>query len=36
MDEINVVEKRLEIIMGARLRDRSRIENAMLFQHRID
>ena len=35
MDEINVVEKRLEIIMGARLRDRSRIENAISTQDRL-
>jgi hypothetical protein len=32
VDKINVIEKRLEVIMGARLRDRNRIENAILSQ----
>jgi len=31
----NVIEKRLEIIIGARLRDRSRIENAISTQDRL-
>ncbi|MGB2726860.1 MAG: hypothetical protein WBD09_00085 [Halobacteriota archaeon] len=35
LDEINVVEKRLEILVGARLRDRNRIENAISTQDRL-
>jgi hypothetical protein len=35
MDEINVIEKRLEIIVGARLRDKKRIENAISTQDRL-
>jgi hypothetical protein len=34
-DKINLIEKRLEIIMGARLRDRNRIENAISTQDRL-
>jgi len=34
-DEIPVIEKRLEIITGARLRDRSRIEKAISTQDRL-
>jgi len=33
-DTVGIVEKRLEIIVGARLRDRKRIENAILIQDR--
>ena len=35
MGEINVIEKRLEIIVGARLRDKKRIENAISTQDRL-
>jgi hypothetical protein len=35
VDKINVIEKRLEVIMGARLRDRNRIENAISIQDRL-
>ena len=35
LDETNVVEKRLEILVGARLRDRNRIENAISTQDRL-
>jgi hypothetical protein len=35
VDKINLIEKRLEIIIGARLRDRSRIENAISTQARL-
>lgn len=34
-DTVGIVEKRLEIIVGARLRDRKRIENAILIQDRL-
>ncbi len=34
-DEINVIEKRLEAILGARLRDKKRIENAISTQDRL-
>ena len=33
-DTVGIVEKRLEIIVGAGLRDRKRIENAILIQDR--
>jgi hypothetical protein len=35
IDKINVMEKRLEILVGARLRDRNRIENAISTQDRL-
>ena len=35
MDKITVIEKRLGIIVGARLRDRNRIENAISTQDRL-
>jgi hypothetical protein len=35
IDKINVMEKRLEVIVGARLRDRNRIENAISTQDRL-
>ncbi|MHC1594312.1 MAG: hypothetical protein ACXQT2_03290 [Methanotrichaceae archaeon] len=35
MAEIKAIEKRLEVIVGARLRDRTRIENAILTQDRL-
>jgi len=35
MDKITVIEKRLRIIVGARLRDRNRIENAISTQDRL-
>jgi len=35
MDKIDVIEKRWEIIRGARLRDRTRIENAISTQDRL-
>ena len=35
VDKINVMEKRLEVIMGARLRNRTRIENAISTQDRL-
>jgi len=35
MDKINVFEKRLEVIVGARLRDGARIENAISAQDRL-
>jgi hypothetical protein len=34
-DEMAVLEKRLEVIIGARLRDRSRIEKAISIQDRL-
>jgi hypothetical protein len=34
-DEMPVLEKRLEAIIGARLRDRSRIEKAISIQDRL-
>jgi len=34
-DKINVMEKRLEVIVGARLRNRTRIENAISTQDRL-
>jgi hypothetical protein len=34
-DEMTVIEKRLEIITGARLRDRSKIEKAISIQDRL-
>jgi hypothetical protein len=34
-DEMPVLEKRLEVIIGARLRDRSRIEKAISIQDRL-
>jgi len=34
-DEMNVIEKRLEAILGARLRDKKRIENAISTQDRL-
>jgi hypothetical protein len=34
-DERTVIEKRLEVITGARLRDRSRIEKAISIQDRL-
>lgn len=33
--KIEVMEKRLEILVGARLRDRNRIENAISIQDRL-
>ena len=35
IDKINVMEKRLEVIVGARLRNRTRIENAISTQDRL-
>ncbi len=35
IDKINVMEKRVEVIVGARLRNRTRIENAILTQDRL-
>jgi len=35
LDKITVIEKRLGIIVGARLRDRNRIENAISTQDRL-
>jgi hypothetical protein len=35
MDKITVIEKRWGIIVGARLRDRNRIENAISTQDRL-
>ena len=35
MDEIKVVEKRLDILMGAKLRDKTRLEHALLTQDRL-
>lgn len=35
MNNASIVEKRLEIIVGARLRDRKRIENAISTQDRL-
>lgn len=35
MSEITVLEKRLEILAGARLRDRARIEEAIATQDRL-
>lgn len=34
-DEMTVIEKRLEVITGARLRDRSKIEKAISIQDRL-
>ena len=34
-DKINVMEKRWEVIIGARLRNRNRIENAISTQDRL-
>jgi len=34
-DKINVMEKRWEVIVGARLRNRTRIENAISTQDRL-
>ena len=35
MSEIAVLEKRLEILVGARLRDRARIEEAIATQDKL-
>jgi hypothetical protein len=35
MDTVSTVEKRVGIIIGARLRDKSRIENAISTQDRL-
>ena len=35
MNTASIVEKKLEIIVGARLRDRERIEHAILTQDRL-
>ena len=35
MNTVDIVEKRLEIIVGARLRDRKRIETAVSTQDRL-
>ncbi len=35
IDKLNVMEKRLEVIVGARLRNRTRIENAISTQDRL-
>ena len=35
IDKIAVMEKRLEVIVGARLRDRNRIKNAISTQDRL-
>jgi hypothetical protein len=35
IDKINVMEKRLDVIVGARLRNRTRIENAISTQDRL-
>jgi hypothetical protein len=35
MDEIKVVEKRLDILVGAKLRDKTRLERALLTQDRL-
>jgi hypothetical protein len=35
INKINMMEKRLEVIVGARLRDRTRIENAISTQDRL-
>ena len=34
-DELTVMEKRVEVITGARLRDRSKIEKAISIQDRL-
>jgi hypothetical protein len=35
MVEITVVEKRLDILVGAKLRDKTRLERALLTQDRL-
>ena len=35
MNIVSIVEKRLEIIVGSKLRDRKRIENAISTQDRL-
>jgi hypothetical protein len=35
MDEITVVEKRLDLLVCAKLRDRTRLEHALLTQDRL-
>jgi hypothetical protein len=35
VDKINLIGKRLDVIVGARLRDRNRIENAISTQDRL-
>jgi hypothetical protein len=35
MDEITVVEKRLDLLVCAKLRDRTRLERALLTQDRL-
>ena len=35
MNTVSIVEKRLEIIVGSKLRDRKRIENAISTQDRL-
>ena len=35
MNKMNIIDKRLEVIVGARLRNRTRIENAISTQDRL-
>jgi hypothetical protein len=35
MDTLGIIEKRLEILIGARLRDKTRIKNAISVQDKL-
>jgi len=35
INKMNIIDKRLEVIVGARLRNRTRIENAISTQDRL-